>query len=959
MKFRQRSLWVVCLLLVAAGVAYYRYAGPASNEDEPSLLLAQPHSRSQPGVAHARVLQMPLGFEPNRGQADQRFDFVARGPGYSLFLKASEAAFSLIVPSAKGTESTVVRLSLIGADRTPTGQGQDRQPGVSRYLTGERSMQVERFGKVRYRGVYPGIDVVYYGNQRELEYDFIVAAGADPGRIGLRFGGANAVKLDAAGNLVLSTAGGDVVQHKPIAYQEIDGERRAVESRYRLQVDHSVAFDVGAYDRAHALVIDPVVVYRAPYGGNAWDDTTNIAVDADGSAYVTGYTRSTDFATTPGAPQEGPAGRDDVFVAKINAAGDAFEWNTYLGGSYDDRAEGIAVDAEGNVVVVGSTESHDFPVVAAQQPSPAGGGDAFVARFSTDGALTYSSYFGSPGLDVAGDVAVDSKGGIYITGMTYSKLFPVTSYSYCLGLMGIEGNHGCYFVTKLTPEGMLVYSIADGLGSGTNIVVDRTGAAYYHANTRVIKLAPNGVVEYRKNVDGDAQIYNITGIAVDDDGAAYVLGRVRQNGLAINSDLTADTGNMVCKIDPAGTSYEFCARVGVVPQDLWRPLTAIAVDAEGGVVVTGTSSLTLGADLYRDAFVQAITPSGRSQRFSALAGRTLVELNSQSGSDVAVDAAGNIFVTGQGSGVNYSASGFVVRMTPADWKIVGAGDMDADGRADLFWHNRGLEQFHTWSMDGTTRTAVYDASIPLQYRVAARADFNGDGRTDVLWYDERKTSVWLWQAEADGTFSAHFIAEHPPAGWGIAGAGDIDGDGRADILWHNRRMEALDWWLMDGAALRFVGSQYVPSQYGVAQVADFNGDGRVDLVWEDDDRTTLWLWQADASDFAVHFIDSYPPAGWKIVGAGDVDGDGQADVLWHNARQQQLDWWRMQGAARIGIGSKFVPAMYRVDATGDFDGDRRTDIVWRDNDRTTLWLWRAMPDDFAIEFLMTHPASSP
>lgn len=560
---------------------------------------------------------------------------------------------------------------------------------------------------------------------------------------------------------------------------------------------------------------------------------------------------------------------------------------------------------------------------------------------------------------MAGGVAVDSKGGIYIAGATYSKQFPVTSFSYCLALMGIEGNNRCAFVTKLTPEGAPAYSIADGLGCSTNIVVDRTGAAYCHSTTGVIKLAPDGVAEYKNNLD--AQVYDIADIAdiaVDGDGAAYVVGRARRNSSTINSDLTADTGNMVCKIDPAGASYEYCARVGVVPQDLWSPLVAIAVDAEGGVVVAGTSSPTFDADLYRDAFVQAITPSGRSQRFSALAGRTMVELNSQSGSDVAVDAAGNIFLTGQGSGVNYGSE-FVARMTVADWKIIGAGDTDADGRADLLWHNRGLEQFHTWTMSGTTRMAVHDASIPLQYRVAAHADFNGDGRTDVLWYDERKTSVWLWQAEADGTFSVHFIAEHPPAGWGIAGAGDIDGDGRADILWHNRRMEALDWWLMDGAALRFVGSQYVPSQYGVAQVADFNGDGRVDLVWEDDDRTTLWLWQADASDFAVHFIDSYPPAGWKIVGAGDVDGDGQADLLWHNARQQQLDWWRMQGAARIGIGSKFVPAMYRVDATGDFDGDRRTDIVWRDNDRTTLWLWHAMPDDFAIEFLMAHPESSP
>jgi len=210
---------------------------------------------------------------------------------------------------------------------------------------------------------------------------------------------------------------------------------------------------------------------------------------------------------------------------------------------------------------------------------------------------------------------------------------------------------------------------------------------------------------------------------------------------------------------------------------------------------------------------------------------------------------------------------FVRAYPPAGWEVVGAADVNADGRSDILWHNVGAQQMDWWLMDGATLQAVGSKGISNQYRVAAVGDFNGDGRGDILWRDESRTSLWIWQAEASGAFSILFVRPYPASSWNVVGAADVNADGRSDILWHNVDQQQMDWWVMDGAALQAVGSKGIPSQYRVSATGDFNGDGRGDIVWHDEGRTTLWIWQAEATGgFSIVFLAAYPPPSWNVVG---------------------------------------------------------------------------------------------
>ena len=333
--------------------------------------------------AEARVSQsygkLPLHFEANQGQTHQDVRFLARGAGYSLYLTAGEAVLVLTKPNPDATQArgtpVVVRMSLVGAAPRPLVSGLDELPGKANYLIGNPAKwrtNVPTYAKVHYREVYPGIDLVYYGNQRQLEYDFVVAPGADPERIVLGFQGAERLEINAEGELVLHAAGGAIRQRVPVIYQEIDGVRTKIEGRYVLKDAHRVGFQVAAYDQSRPLVIDPTLVYSTYLGGSGDEIGYGIAVDAAGAAYVVGTTESTDFTAGCTAPQRrseevrrraqagdrrtvrctvldatlGGAGAD-AFVTKINAAGTALVYSTYLGGSRDDVGLGIAVDAAG------------------------------------------------------------------------------------------------------------------------------------------------------------------------------------------------------------------------------------------------------------------------------------------------------------------------------------------------------------------------------------------------------------------------------------------------------------------------------------------------------------------------------------------------------------------------------------------------------------------------------------
>ena len=451
------ALGALASILLLAGCGTVTRSSPAG------------HPRSSQHSVGAAYGQLPLSFEPNRGQAEANARFLAGGPGYRILLGENGAVLSLS-QSAHGRVLPPAPLGMrfLGANPAPLIEPGARLTGTVNYLVGsDRSRWhtgIPTFSRVRYRSLYPGISLDFYGNQRSLEYDFTVAPGADPRSIALGFSGARAMRLDAAGNLVLRVGGQRVRELAPVAYQLIRGRRQPVASRFVLIGARAVGVRTGSYDRHRPLVIDPTLSYSTYLGGSdnaaSGEHGQGIAIDAQGSAYVTGITTSTDFPTQ--SPFQGSNnGGSDAYVAKLNASGTALVYSTYLGGSSNETGYGIAVDSARDAYVTGDTTSTDFPTKNPLQAANNGGGDGFVTELDPTGStLVYSTYIGGTGNDDPRAIAVDSAGSAYITGQTNSLDYPTHNAVQA-------ANNGGYdaFATKLSPGGSaLVYSTYLGGG---------------------------------------------------------------------------------------------------------------------------------------------------------------------------------------------------------------------------------------------------------------------------------------------------------------------------------------------------------------------------------------------------------------------------------------------------------------------------------------------------------------
>nr|MBA2565199.1 SBBP repeat-containing protein [Gemmatimonadota bacterium] len=421
-----------------------------------------------PATVASTYASLPMGFEAASAVPGSAADFIARGSGYAVALSGSGATLALR-PSAE--RPTILSIRLQGSDAAARVSAIDELPGRTHYLIGNQPsawrLDVPSFARVRYSGVYPGVDVVYYGNQRNLEYDFVVAPGADPRAVRLTVDGAEGLELDR-GDLVVHTTAGDLRQLRPVLYQHVDGARRKVAGEYVLE-NGEVGFRVGAYDRSRPLVIDPALSYSTFLGGATGGELgESIAVDGSGNAYVTGETFSTDFVlVTPLlCCSIAPGGGSDGFVTKVNAAGTAFAYSTYLGGNDRDHGRGITVDGSGSAYVVGSTASTNFPTSVGAAQTVKGTGatrDAFVTKLSANGqSIVYSTYAGGARGDIGNRIALDASNNAYFTGYTESNNYPVTAGVYqpapadsnATGL-----NRRDPFVTKLNAGGTaFVYS---------------------------------------------------------------------------------------------------------------------------------------------------------------------------------------------------------------------------------------------------------------------------------------------------------------------------------------------------------------------------------------------------------------------------------------------------------------------------------------------------------------------
>jgi hypothetical protein len=652
---------------------------------QPGLLVEALEDRTVPATVATNYGQLPLAFEPNVGQAAAGVNFVAHGTGYGLALTPTEAVLAL------GHNGDTLGLELLGANPTARAAGQNLQAGVSNYLIGNDPTQwhtgVANYGGVRYQGVYTGIDLVYYGNQRQLEYDFDLAPGADPAAIRLRFSGASGESLDGTGDLVLHTAGGDVIERAPVLYQTAaDGSRCPVSGGYVLAPDGTASFAVGAYDRSRPLVIDPTLSYSTYLGGSGVDQATGVAVDAAGEAFVVGFTRSTNFPA-PHPLQAANAGLTNAFVSKLNAAGTALVYSTYLGGSVSDEALGVAVDAAGDVYVVGVTTSTNFPTTNRPLQAAIGGGtDAFVSKLNAAGtALVYSTYLGGSGTDIANAVAVDAAGEAYVVGSTTSTNFPTADPLQA-------GNAGSTdaFVAKLNVAGTgLVYSTYLGAfnsDSAYGVAVDAAGEAYVVGDTQSTNFptvnplpAGNGnaggvgAFVSKLNAAGTALVYSTYlggsgddhayGVAVDAAGDAYVVGVTTSTDFPTANPLQAAIGAtttaFVSKLNAAGTALVYSTYLGGSSADL---AFGVAVDAAGEAYVIGDTASTNFPTANplqaangggTDAFVSKLNAAGTALVYSTYLGGS----SNDDATGVAVDAAGSAYVVGYTTSTNFPTAG--------------------------------------------------------------------------------------------------------------------------------------------------------------------------------------------------------------------------------------------------------------------------------------------------------------
>jgi hypothetical protein len=819
---------------------------------------------------------------------------------------------------------------------------------------------VPTFARVQYKDVYPGIDQIFYGNGRQLEYDFIVAPEVAPDVVALDFAGADKVQVDATGELVLTIGGEQIRQQRPVIYQEVEGERRAVAGNYVLKSRNKIGFTVGAYDHAKPLVIDPVLVYSTYLGGNGADSGRAIAIDSERNVYVTGSTSSTNFPTAnPLQPNNASPNFGDVYVTKINAAGTQIVYSTYFGGSIGDIGYGIDIDAAGSIYVTGVTGgtsgANDFPTtVGAFDRTFTAPDESFLLKLNASGnALLYSTYTGA---SIGFEVKVDkTTGEAFVSGNAGATL-PITPGAFSANC----DSPSCAFVTKFNASGSgLIYSTYIGAGPANDLATDAGGNAYITGSTisSVFPVTPGAPQQTctgcnlgrsdafvtKLNPTGSALVYSTflggslsevgRGIAVDGSGNAYVTGRTESsNSVSVpfpttpgayqtTSQGTPDA--FVTKVNPTGTAFVYSTFLGGNVKD---EAFGLATDPLGNAHIIGQTRSTnfplvnpfqsICPQNGDCVFMASLNPAGAAVVFSTFFGQG-------EGVEIVADNAGNIYATG----VTYQGLANLPTMN-AIQPNHGAGDsvfdafvtkiqvqelptrktpfdFDGDGKADLsVFRPTGGNWFIRQSSDSALRAEQFGLATD---RIAP-ADFDGDGKTDIAVF---RDGAWYMLRSTQGFTSVQF---------GQAGdvpvARDYDGDGKADIAVF--RPATGSWYVLQSS-----DNQFRVFQFGQTNdkpvPADYDGDAKADFaVFRPANGTWFINRSSDNSLSAMQF-----GTGSDIPVTGDFDGDGNSDVAVF--RPENGTWYLQQTTAgfravQFGISSDLpVPA--------DYDGDGQTDIA--------------------------------
>jgi len=706
-SFRQYCLYagsVVALLLLANSWFATRAALTPLTVNQATAL--------SPSTAQSAALtELPLRFEKNQGQWPSAIQFAARGSGYQVGLTAQEAILTLASGAGRKRAAHVLRLQLRHA-RSAIWEGVNALAGRTNYFLGKNTAQwhtdIPNYEKVRAREVYPGINLLYYSTPAHLEYDFEIAPGADPGQIELALQGATRWRLTAEGDLAIKIGQDELRQKKPVAYQLINGSRQEVEVHYRLTKRRTVQFQLGTYDRAQPLVIDPVLVYSTLWGGRYAEGATLIRTDAAGNLYVLGDTQSDDFPVRNAAQRsksEAPTpwcatlgGCPDVFISKFDPTGRELLFSTYLGGTFIENGLGMTVDKDGNVYVTGVTHSSDFPTTPGCFQSERKGSsflpgrDVFVTKLNATGSvLLYSTYLGGSQSDRAFNLAVDAEGNAYIAGRTESRDFPTKNpiQVYQDDNGGLDG-----FVAKLNRWGTeLIYSTYIGGNDEdqcNDIKVDQDGQAYVTGSTVsdnfpttfgayqsewagsndvfVSKLKPDGSgfvfstlvggdggdIATSLTLDAQRNVY-VVGYSGSFDGSfTFPLVNPLQKESIFYPGFKAATDTIIFKLNATGADLLYSTYLGGEGDD--DSQGAFVVDAQGRIYLSGSTEsqafpVTPNAVQSKyaggthDAFVAVLDPS-REGTSALIYSSYLGGSGRDLGQSVAFDPQGNLYVCG-------------------------------------------------------------------------------------------------------------------------------------------------------------------------------------------------------------------------------------------------------------------------------------------------------------------------
>ena len=928
--------------------------------------------------------KLPLTFIENRGQIDRRVKLYEKGSGHSTFFtekgvfltltKSKKVTKEGLVDEKKGLTGSIVKLSPVGGNSAPEIIAEALQEGKVNYFTGndpeEWKTDLPTYGAVVYKDVYKGIDIKFYGNNRQLEYDVIVKPGADPSKVRLSYEGIEGLEVTEDGALEIALTDGSLYQNKPYIYQEIGGKRVVVDGAFKLLAKEGTknevatfdySFEVASYDTDYPLIIDPVLLYSTYLGGGGTEHGHGIAVDTAGNAYVTGYTDSIDFpvASPIGAAIQGY----DVYVTKINAAGNALIYSTYLSGGDNDFGRAIAVDSAGNAYIAGETWSSDFPRSSPIDNTFQGGGEAFVTKINAAGdALVYSTFLGGGGEDQGFAIAVDIDGNAYVTGSTSSggggiafSNFPLVSPIDDI-FQGVRDA----FVTKINAAGdAFVYSTYLGGNDwdrGRGIAVDSAGNAYitgytdsvdfplvspvddllhgYDAFVTKINAAGNAIV-YSTYLGGDRSDEG-AGIAVDSDGNAYVTGMTSSTDFPLASPIDAifqeervsNREAFVTKINAAGDALVYSTYLG--GGGFYRYDSeegrSIAVDSAGNAYVTGmtnSSDFPLVDSIDNtvagtiDAFITKIDATGSAFVYSTFLGG---DGGDDFGRSIAVDIAGNAYVTGSTLSSDFPLASPVDNLYQGTGEAFVAkidnGNISADIIVDfgpgtgLFarmnnstwkWlHGRSPDLIAVGNIDGTTEDDLI-------------ADFSTGSA--------RGLRVFLNNTSWEG------LNDKNPE---LVATGDIDGNGKEDIIVDfgpaGSGVPNGLFVLMNNASWKRI---HTKSPELIA-TGDIDANGKDDILIDFGPASGgapsgLLAWMNNASWKLIH---AKSP---ELIATGNIDGDanGKADIL--------IDFGPVAGGLPYGLFARMNNASWKLIhakspeliATGNIDGDAngKDDII--------------------------------